>query len=38
MSFQQFKKDSYSVGGRHKSGTSNIVGVITFSKKTGKEI
>ena len=26
MSFQKFKSDSYCVGGRHKSGTKNIVG------------
>ena len=38
MSFQKFKSDSYCVGGRHKSGTKNIVGEITYNKKTGKEI
>ena len=38
MSFQKFKSDSYCVGGRHKSGTENIVGRITYSKKSGKEI
>ena len=31
------KCDSYSVGSRHKSGTENIVGEITFNEKTGKE-
>ena len=34
MSFQKFKNDSYCVGGRHKSGTENIVGEITIIKKT----
>ena len=38
MSFQKFKNDSYCVGGRHRSGTKNIVGEITSNKKTGKEI
>ena len=38
MSFQKYKSDSYCVGGRHKSGTKNIVGEITYNKKSGKEI
>ena len=38
MSFQKFKSDSYCVGSRHRSGTKNIVGEITYNKKTGKEI
>ena len=38
MSFQKFKSDSYCVGGRHKSGTKNIVGDITINKKSGKEV
>ena len=38
MSFQKFKSDSYCVGGRHKSGTKNILGEITYNKKSGKEI
>ena len=38
MSFQKFKSDSYCVGGRHRSGTKNIVGEITIKKKTGKEV
>ena len=38
MSFQKFKKDSYCVGGRHRSSTSNITGDITIDKKTGKEV
>ena len=38
MSSQKFKTDSYCVGGRHKSGTKNIVGEITINKKTGKDI
>ena len=37
MSFQNFKTNTYCVGGRHKSGTKNIDGVITLNKKTGKE-
>ena len=38
MSFQKFKNDSYCIGGRHRSGTKNIVGEITSDKNTGKEI
>ena len=38
MCFQKFKSDSYCVGVRHKSGTKNIVGEITYNKKSGKEI
>ena len=38
MSFRKFKSDSYCVGGGHKSGTKNIVGEITYNKKSGKEI
>ena len=38
MSFQKIESDSYCVGGRHKSGTKNIVGEITYNKKSGKEI
>ena len=38
MSFNKFKTDGYCVGGRHKSGTENIVGEITINKKTGKEV
>ena len=37
MSSQKIKSDSYCVGGRHKSGTKNIVGEITFNKKNWKE-
>ena len=33
MSFQKFISESYCVGGRHKSGTKNIVGEITVNKK-----
>ena len=29
MSFQRFKSDSYCVGGRHRSATTNIYGDIT---------
>ena len=38
MSFNKFKTDSYCVGGRHKSGTKNIVGDITINKKSDKEV
>ena len=38
MSFQKFKSSSYCVGGRHISGTKNIVGDISINKKTGKEV
>ena len=38
MSLQKFKSDSYCVGGRHRSGTKNIVGEITINKETGKEV
>ena len=38
MSFQNFKSDSYCVGGRHRSATKNIVGDITTNKKSGKEV
>ena len=38
MGFQKFKTISYCVGQKHYSGTKNIVGQITFNKKTGKEI
>ena len=38
MSFQKFKTNSYCVGGRHHSSTSNIIGDITINKKTGKEV
>ena len=37
-SSQKFQSDSYCVGGRHKSGTINIVGEIRNNKKTGKDI
>ena len=37
-SSQKFQSDSYCVGGRHKSGTTNIVGEIRNNKKTGKDI
>ena len=37
-SSQKFQNDSYCVGGRHKSGTTNIVGEIRNNKKTGKEV
>ena len=33
MSSQKFKSDSYCVGGRHRSGTKNIVGDIIINKK-----
>ena len=38
MSFQKIKNDSYCVGGRHRSGTKNIVGEITSKKKLVKRL
>ena len=37
MNSQKFAKDSYCVGGRHRSGTKDINGEITVNKKTGKD-
>ena len=37
-SSQKFQNDGYCVGGRHKTGTTNIVGEIRNNKKTGKDI
>ena len=37
MSFQKFKTKCYCVGQKQYTGTKNIVGEITFSRKTGKE-
>ena len=38
MNSQKFKTNSYCLGGKHRSSTKNIIGEITFNKKTGKEI
>ena len=38
MNSQNFKTNSFCVGGKHKSGTKNITGEITVNKKTGREI
>ena len=38
MSSKKFKTNSYCVGGRHHSSTSNITCDITIIKKTGKEV
>ena len=38
MNSQKFEKNSYCVGGKHRSGTKNITGEITVNKKTGREI
>ena len=38
MNSNKFKTNSYCVGGKHYSGTKNIVGEITLNKRTGKEI
>ena len=38
MNSQKFKSDSYCVGGKHRSGTKNITGEISFNKKTGEEV
>ena len=37
MSFQKFKTNSYCNGQKHYSGTKNIVGEITYNKKTCRE-
>ena len=37
-SSQKFQTNSYCVGGRHRSGTKNIVGEIRNNKKTGKDV
>ena len=38
MNSQKFKTNSFCVGGKHRSGTKNITGEITFNKKTDKEV
>ena len=38
MNSQKFEKDSFCFGGKHRSGTKNIIGEITINKKTGREI
>ena len=38
MSSQKFQSDSYCVGGRHRSGTKDVVGEIRNIKKTGKDV
>ena len=38
MNSQKFKTNSYCGGGKHYSGTKNIAGEITLTKKTGREI
>ena len=38
LSSRKFKTNSYCVGGRHHSSTTNITGDITINKKTGKEV
>ena len=38
MSFQNFKTNSFSVGGKHRSGTENITGEITVNKKLVKRL
>ena len=38
MSFQKFKTNSYCIAQKHYGGTKNIVGEITYNKKTGTEI
>ena len=38
MSFQKLETNSFCVGQKHYSPTKNIVGKMTFSKKTVKEI
>ena len=38
MSSQKFKTNSYCVGGRHHSSTSNITGDITINEKQVKRL
>ena len=38
MSFGKFKNNSYCVGGKHYSATTNIRGEITQNKKTGAPV
>ena len=38
MSFQKFKTNSYCVGGKHYSGTTNVHGDTTLNEKTQKLI
>ena len=38
MSFNTFKNNSYCVGGKHYSATTNIRGDITVNKKTGMSV
>ena len=38
MNSQKFKSDCFCVGGKHRSGTKNITGEITFNKKTVKRL
>ena len=38
MSSQKFKTNSFCVGGRHHSFTTNITGDISINKNTGKEV
>ena len=38
MSFNKFKSNSYCVGGKHFSATSNIIGDVTYNKKTGSPV
>ena len=38
MSFNNFKNNSYCVGGKHYSATTNIRGDITFNKKTSMSV
>ena len=38
MSFNKFKNNSYCVGGKHYSATTNIRGDITQNKKTGAAV
>ena len=38
MSSQKFKTNSFCVEGRHRFGAKDILGEITFNKKTGNKI
>ena len=38
MNSQEFKTNSYCVGGKHYSGIRNNAGEITINKRTGKKV
>ena len=38
MIFQNFRSNTYCIGGKHRPATENPFGEKTFNKKTGKDI